>query len=68
MKSKDFKWFETQGKKGELFSSAKNIEEKKHRLKWLSEGSLEYHLTKFQSDPPPCQKEINLYHAFVEQL
>ena len=43
---------------------AKNKAERVTRIKWLSEGSLLYHLSKFQSPPPPVQGEIALYQEF----
>jgi hypothetical protein len=43
---------------------AKNKAERGTRIKWLSEGSLRYQLSKFQSPPPPNQAEIAIYNEF----
>ena len=43
---------------------AKNKAERSIRIKWLSEGSLRYHLSKFQSPPPPDQNEVQLFQEF----
>lgn len=43
---------------------AKNKAERSTRIKWLSEGSLRYHLSKFQTPPPPDQVEILLFQEF----
>jgi len=43
---------------------AKNKAERSTRIKWLSEGSLRYHLSKFQSPPPPNQNEIQIFLEF----
>lgn len=46
---------------------AKNKAERSTRIQWLSEGSLRYHLSQFQSPPPPNQAEIALYQEFEFQ-
>jgi hypothetical protein len=43
---------------------AKNKAERSTRIKWLSEGSLRYHLSKFQSSPPPNPAEVAIYQEF----
>jgi hypothetical protein len=43
---------------------AKNKAERSTRIKWLSEGSLRYHLSKFQTPPPPNLNEIYLFQEF----
>ncbi len=43
---------------------AKNKAERSTRIKWLSEGSLRYHLSKFQTPPPPDQNEVQLFQEF----
>jgi hypothetical protein len=43
---------------------AKNKAERSTRIKWLSEGSLRYHLSKFQTPPPPDQTEILQFQEF----
>ena len=43
---------------------AKNKAERSTRIKWLSEGSLRYHLSKFQTPPPPDQNEVQIFQEF----
>jgi hypothetical protein len=43
---------------------AKNKAERSTRIKWLSEGSLRYHLSKFQTPPPPDNNEVQLFQEF----
>lgn len=43
---------------------AKNKAERSTRIKWLSEGSLRYHLSKFQSPQPPDKNEVQLFQEF----
>ena len=45
-------------------ATAKNKAERAKRIQWLSEGSLRYHLTQFESAPPPDQIEVALFREF----
>lgn len=61
-----FKLFFT-GKLEYLDCEMSNPETEK-RLQWLSEGSLRYHMTQFESDFPlgGCPEEKELYREFIE--
>lgn len=50
-----------------LIAAAKNKAERAKRIQWLSEGSLHYHLSQFQSAPPPDRGEIALYREFENE-
>jgi hypothetical protein len=43
---------------------AKNKAERSIRIKWLSEGSLRYHLSRFQTPPPPDKNEVLIFQEF----
>ncbi len=63
------KWFNDKGIIGEyMLVDAMNSVEFVHRLKWLSEGSLAYHITRFQSPltDSVIQTEKNLHQAFLD--
>jgi hypothetical protein len=67
----DKEWFKDQGVLGGYVVSAQSKLEIEKRLQWLSEGSLEYHMTHFQSkyygpDGNPQEKE--LYSDFIRFL
>lgn len=49
----------------EALLSAKNNPEFKHRLKWLKEGSLMYHLSHFKGSIC-CEKEKTLFNELAE--
>ena len=51
-----------------LIWAAKNAPERAHRLTWLSEGSLSYHMSRFGTERPPVLREIELYREFIERL
>lgn len=63
LKLEAYQWFLD---KEPLIPAGANRPEMETRLKWLSEGSLHYHLSKFRSVAPPCPKEVALYTKFVE--
>jgi len=50
-----------------LVWDAKNTVERRHRLTWLSEGSLHHQISKMRTDMPPggCPKEKMLYAEFL---
>lgn len=62
------KWFIDKGLVGAYMIDAKSAPEKKHRLIWLSEGSLIYHMTQFKSKMPHggCPLEKKLYKEFLD--
>lgn len=64
------KWFSDKNGLGELICEAKSIPEKETRLKWLSEGSLSYHINLFSGVFPSggCKIEKDLFKDFVNQL
>lgn len=69
--NKDQQWFEGKGKLGEYILNAKARPEIEHRLKWLSEGTLEYHMTQFESKcygPAGNPEEKQLYSDFLTFL
>ncbi|MBL9181086.1 MAG: N-6 DNA methylase [Verrucomicrobiaceae bacterium] len=47
-----------------LIATAKNKSERAKRIQWLSEGSLRYHLSQFQSPATPDPTEIQLFRDF----
>ena len=47
-----------------LIATAKNKAERAKRIQWLSEGSLRYHLSQFQSPATPDPAEIQLFRDF----
>ena len=64
IKNRDVKWFKDKGKLGEYIYSATHPYEIAKRLQWLSEGSLEYHMTVFESPyygPEGIPEERKLY-------
>jgi hypothetical protein len=65
------KWFADKGELGELILRAKNLPEFEHRVRWLGEGSLMYHLSQFQSPyygTSGTPKEKELYKEFMEYV
>ena len=56
-----YKWFQDR----EPLICAANAGERFTRLVWLSEGSLHYHLSKFQTTPPPAPSELLLFAEFL---
>lgn len=48
-------------------AAAKNKAERSKRIQWLSEGSLHYHLSQFESAPPPDPNEIALFREFESE-
>jgi hypothetical protein len=63
LKLEAYQWFL---EREPLIPQGANRPEMETRLKWLSEGSLHYHLSKFKSGEPPCPMEVALYNKFVE--
>ncbi len=59
---KAYEWFKDRCP--QIYEAA-NLVERQHRLGWLSEGSLAYHLSKFESAPPPVVEEMALWCEFV---
>lgn len=47
-----------------LIATAKNKAERAKRIQWLSEGSLHYHLSQFQSPATPNPAEIQIFRDF----
>lgn len=47
-------------------AAAKNKAERSKRIQWLSEGSLQYHLSQFEASPPPDRREVKLFREFEE--
>lgn len=45
--------------------AAKNAPERYKRLQWLSEGSLDFHLSQFATARPPVQAELDLFAEFL---
>lgn len=65
---KKFKWF--QGR-NEWLGRELSQPEAAHRLVWLSEGCLEYHMTKFRSKyygPQGNPEEKKLFLEFINSL
>ncbi len=50
-----------------LIAEAKNKAERAKRIQWLSEGSLHYHVSQFQSAPPPDRSELALFRQFEKE-
>jgi hypothetical protein len=50
-----------------LIAEAKNKAERAKRIQWLSEGSLHYHVSQFQSPPPPDRSELALFRQFEKE-
>jgi len=50
-----------------LIAEAKNKAERAKRIQWLSEGSLHYHVSQFQSAPPPDRSELTLFRQFEKE-
>lgn len=50
-----------------LIAAAKNKAERAKRIQWLSDGSLHYHLSQFESAPPPDRGEIALFREFESE-
>lgn len=50
-----------------LIAAAKNKAERGKRIQWLSEGSLHYHISQFQSAPPPDRSEVALFQEFQRE-
>jgi hypothetical protein len=51
-----------------LLVGIKNVYELRHRLKWLSEGSLRYHIKREEVPHGGSAREIALYQKWVEFL
>ncbi len=60
-KQKAFEWF--RDRKPEL--CVPSHPERLVRLRWLSEGSLAYHLSQFTTAPPPVAEEVRLFGEFI---
>ncbi len=65
IKRKHWQWF--RDREPLIYKEAKNTVERRHRLTWLSEGSLHHHISKFKSPIPPggCPDEKMLYAKFL---
>jgi hypothetical protein len=62
LKQSAYEWFRD---KEPLIWAAKNAPERHIRLTWLSEGSLHYHLSQFETAPPPVAAEMDLFAQFM---
>lgn len=52
----------------EAILRAKNAAEFKHRLQWLSEGSMMYHLSGFKTPTFNCEKEKALFQLMLAEV
>jgi hypothetical protein len=65
------KWFADKGELGAAFNPPISQPEFEHRVKWLGEGSLMYHLSQFESPyygPSGSPEEKKLYKEFMEYV